>query len=261
MATQAIEDNQQVSIGRVFSRTFSVLADNSVVMFGIALIFGGLPSVVFNWFNMSWRGGAITHYQQLGVVGLAIIGAIVSIVLQSLVQGALVRATIAHTHGHKASFGECIQTGLGAILPLIGLAILMGLGVGLGFILLIVPGVMLYCMWAIAAPALVHEKTGVFGAFSRSRALTKGARWKVFAVEAIIVIVYWIFTGIAFGLAGFSGLSQLEQGHLPISFLIFSLFMSTIVMTVWSTAQTSLYVELLTWKEGPSGTALADVFA
>src|SRR3546814_17866323 len=32
-------------------------------------------------------------------------------------------------------------------------------------------GIMLFCMWAVVAPALVEERTGVFGAFGRSREL------------------------------------------------------------------------------------------
>src|SRR3546814_14393610 len=54
-------------------------------------------------------------------------------------------------------------------------------------------------MWAVVAPALVEERTGVFGAFGRSRELTKGARWKVFGLELILLVAMWIVT-LVFGL-------------------------------------------------------------
>src|SRR3546814_19979116 len=58
---------------------------------------------------------------------------------------------------------------------------------------------MLFCMWAVVAPALVEERTGVFGAFGRRRELTKGARWKVFGLELILLVAMWIVT-LVFGL-------------------------------------------------------------
>src|SRR3546814_3515328 len=83
----------------------------------------------------------------MGVIAVAIVAGIVSMVFYALVQGALVRATIAHTEGRRASFGESAAAGLAVALPLIGLSILAAIGIWLGLILLIVPGIMLFCMW------------------------------------------------------------------------------------------------------------------
>ncbi len=262
MATQASDVAGGVSIGRIFGRTGSVLAANPVTMFGIAFVFGAIPSVLLNWFQLSLRSSILDRYQTMGVVAVSIIGAIISVVLQAIVQGALVRATVAHTEGRRASFGESVSAGLAVALPLIGLGILMALAVGIGLALFLVPGIILYCMWAVASPALVEERTGVFGAFGRSRELTRGARWSVFGVEAIIVVAYW-FVSFLFGLLlfGTANMQALAQGHLPITWLIGTVLLSTLVYTVWSTIQTSLYVELRTWKEGPSGQALEEIFA
>src|SRR3546814_14987545 len=75
----------------------------------------------------------------MGVIAVAIVAGIVSMVFYALVQGALVRATIAHTEGRRASFGESAAAGLAVALPLIGLSILAAIGIWLGLILLIVP--------------------------------------------------------------------------------------------------------------------------
>jgi uncharacterized membrane protein len=82
------------------------------------------------------------------------------------------------------------MAGLVVVLPLIGLGILHSLAVAVGFMLLIVPGVMLYMMWSVAAPALVAERNSVFAAFGRSRFLTRGARWKIFALQLVIIVIY-----------------------------------------------------------------------
>ena len=55
--------------------------------------------------------------------------------------------------------------------PLVGASILAGIGIGIGFILLIIPGLILLVIWAVVAPVIVIERPGVFAAFGRSREL------------------------------------------------------------------------------------------
>src|SRR3546814_9355065 len=160
MATQTDDIVETVSIGRILSRTGAVLAANPVTMFGIAFVFGAIPAVLVSWFQVSLRTSILDRYRMMGVIAVAIVAGIVSMVFYALVQGALVRATIAHTEGRRASFGESAAAGLAVALPLIGLSILAAIGIWLGLILLIVPGIMLFCMWAVVAPALVEERTG-----------------------------------------------------------------------------------------------------
>lgn len=53
----------------------------------------------------------------------------------------------------------------------------------------------------------------------------------------------------------------LGQHGLPISWMIGTAVVSTIVNAMWSTVQTALYVELRNWKGGYSDEALQDIFA
>ena len=72
-----------------------------------------------------------------------------------------------------------------SILPLLGAGLLAGLGIALGFLLLIVPGLYLITIWAVVAPVIVVEKPGVFAAFGRSRELVRGHGWTVFGIVLI----------------------------------------------------------------------------
>ena len=90
-------------------------------------------------------------------------------IISALVQGALTRATVSAIEGRRASFGESLGTGVRVILPLIGLSLLWAFGVGIGFIFLIVPGVILLLMWAVCIPALVIERQGVFARLRTQR--------------------------------------------------------------------------------------------
>lgn len=263
MATVA-NIGESFSVGRVFSRGFGVIADNPVTVLGIAFLFGAIPSMLVSWLQQRTLASRMDAYQMIGSVGVVFGALLVSLVIQAFVQGSLVRATLAFVRGERATFAECLGASLSVLLPLIGLAILLGLGVWFGFALLIVPGIILYVMWSVASPALVAERIGIFAAFGRSRELTRGYRWKVLGVEALLFVAYYIFlaiiAAITLALTG-ANLAVLAQSGLPIGWLLITIVSSTVVNTVWSTVQTSLYVALRDAKEGLPEEALHEIFA
>jgi len=267
MATM-IETGEGMSVGRVFTRGFGVIADNPLTVLGIAFLFGAIPTVALSWFQQSLALTAMDRFQSIGASGIMLVSSLLSLAIQGLVQGALVRATLAYVRGERATLGECVRASLAVLLPLVGLTLLMWLGVGIGFIFLFVPGIMLFVMWSVASPALVAERAGVLAAFGRSRYLTKGARWKVFGVEVIMIILYYLFVA-AFGALvyatvgfNFSSVAAIAAtGTLPLSWLLATVISSTLVSMVWSTVQSSLYVELRNWKEGLPEQSLEEIFA
>ena len=60
-----------------------------------------------------------------------------------------------------------------ALGSLIVFAILSGIAVGIGFILLIIPGLYLMTIWSVGAPAIVAERRGALEAFGRSHDLVR----------------------------------------------------------------------------------------
>ena len=74
------------------------------------------------------------------------------------------------------------------------MSILFGLGVGIGLILLIVPGLYLLTIWSVAAPAIVVERRGAIESFGRSHELVKGEGWTVFGA---IVVAFLVLIGFA----------------------------------------------------------------
>ncbi|MDE8403887.1 hypothetical protein PCJ45_28015, partial [Klebsiella pneumoniae] len=77
---------------------------------------------------------------------------------------------------------------------------------------------------------------------------TKGARWNIFALELVVLVIYWIISavvGVLFlALIGFQNLANAAQGQgLSIGLIAVSAVSSTLVITIISTIQTSLYVE------------------
>lgn len=104
---------------------------------------------------------------------------------------------------------ESVAGGLRRFFPLLGVMILFTLGMTLGLILLVIPGIILMVMWYFAVPACVVESTGPIRSLGRSRELTKGYRWKIFALVIIVAIVNIIggqvLTVVATGLGGIWG--------------------------------------------------------
>lgn len=251
------ENARPLSIGAVMERAFAVMRANPLPIFGIAFLFGALPQQLFQLFIESLRTTDPTAI--MGVAALTILSSVFAMFLAGLVAGAIVRVTMAFAEGGKASFGDSVSTGLAKALPLVGLSLLMAIGLMLGFALLLVPGVILLVMWAVASPALVAENLGVIEAFGRSRYLTKGARWRVFGLGLVMMVILWILSamlGVALLVAG-----GVQYGTASIPFMVFSAVIGTISSAFIGTVQTNLYLALRDWKDGPGTGTLAEVFA
>jgi hypothetical protein len=183
-------------IGRVFSRTVTLLSRNFPIYFVVAAL-AALPAVVLEH-SGAQKGGA---GQLLGFVLMAALG--------PLSQAIMMHAASQDMRGDPVSLSESVRFGLGRWLPLIGLSLCLGLAIGMGFLLLIVPGFILMAMWYVATPACIVERLGVSASFARSSALTKGHRWQVFGMMLLIAIPEVVIAAVikaALGLTGSAGL-------------------------------------------------------
>jgi uncharacterized membrane protein len=90
--------------------------------------------------------------------------------------------------GQPVSLAESLQVGLRRIIPVIGLAIAASVLTALGFVLLIVPGVIVATMLFVATPVCVVERLGPFTSMDRSAQLTKGHRWKIFGLLLLVFV-------------------------------------------------------------------------
>lgn len=268
MATNApAVADRSVSVERVFARAFGAIRTNPVVILGLALVVGALPTLLVTYVFVQAGFSASPEAMVTGSVspamfaGAMMLSALISMVVGAIVMGALTRATVSASEGKQASFGESLSAGLRVALPLIGLGIVSGLAIALGLMLLIVPGVILFLMWAVAAPALVIERQGVFGALSRSAHLTSGERWKIFGIFLVLMIGYGVLSGV-FGAAGLSNYDFTTAGAgLTVANVIGSVVLGTIYNAASGTMWPALYVELRQSKEGTSVEALEEVFA
>jgi hypothetical protein len=179
-------------VGHVFSRAWSVFSGNFLtfmVVTGIA----SLPPLLIP------QPASPTVENPFGNPGLTFLALFLAIVLGTLSQAIVLYGAFQDMRGRPVSLADCFKVGLQRFFPIVGLGITVGVSVMFASILLIFPGLMLYMMWFVATPACVVERLGPFRSLGRSRALTKGHRWKLFGLSLLILIPAFIIAGVLVG--------------------------------------------------------------
>ena len=134
-----------------------------------------------------------------GVFG-AILGAILSFAATYVVQASLIKAVQDVRDGRvDLNLSETVQAASPYILPVIGASILAGIGITIGFILLIVPGLILLTFWCLIIPFIVIGGSGVFASFGNSWRTVRGYAWRVFGTYVLVFLILIAF-GIVLGL-------------------------------------------------------------
>jgi hypothetical protein len=191
----------------VFERVFEVYGAQASLFLPIALaVF--VPVAIIQALLASPKG---TN------VGLILLGAIVSLAATYTYQGVLVEAVRDIQDGVRdLTPGGVVRSVTPLILPLFGLSIVVGVCVAIGFVLFIIPGLVLLTWWALSVPALVIERHGVFASVGRSRQLVRGNGWRVFGVVVVFFLMQAVISGVlgailvgAFGDVAGNGISTL----------------------------------------------------
>lgn len=197
----------------------------------------------------------------LALLAIALGSLFVYLFLLALLQGALVLVTLAYAQGRRATLGESLMAGVAKALPLIGLLVLMAIAIAFGFALFVVPAILLYVRWSVASPALVAEDLGVFAALRRSADLTKGARWQIFLLQFLSLVAILVLQSIVEGALEISATASAARTTPTIAELVVTGVIGTVTTAAWASLQTSLYIGLRDWKDGPEESTLAEVFA
>ena len=108
--------------------------------------------------------------------------------LNTLATAALIYGVFQQLRGSHASMLDCVSMGLKRLILAVMVALVAGICIGFGVLLLIVPGLILLCMFYVAIPAAVIERTGVFESLKRSKDLTHGYKGTIFMIWLILVI-------------------------------------------------------------------------
>jgi hypothetical protein len=162
------------TVGDVLSKTFSVAMENFTAFYGTALIITA-PLIIS------------------GLIGVQALDVLINAVCLAMMGVCGTYGKFRAMTGNKPDIAAMIaRINRPGLLMLVLLGVVQGIAIGLGLLLLIVPGLFLLGMWAVAQPAMIIERTDIGASFSRSTALTEGRRLRVigtFVLVAVIAIV------------------------------------------------------------------------
>jgi hypothetical protein len=181
--------NNNIDTGRIIREVFEIYRDQAAVLLPVALVVFGLEGLV---------RGALVAVSPILIVAAVII----QILARYLYQGMVVQLVADVQDGRRdSSVGDLFRSVTPVLLPLILVGLLAGVGIGIGFLLLIIPGLFLLTIWSVVSPVVVLERPGVIDAFKRSQQLVKGNGRQVFGVIAIFFVIL-LAVGFVLGLIG-----------------------------------------------------------
>ena len=179
-----------------------------------------------------------------GSIILGIVGALVGLVAGFLYIGYVVKLVQDVRDGRRDfSVGELFSHATPYLGTLIIAGILAGIAIAIGFVLIIIPGLILLTIWAVISPSIVVEGKGVFESFGRSRELVRGQGWQVFGaivLTFLIIIVVGIVASVIGAAIGDAGLVILRAVG------------NVVTAPVWALVASILFFDLGGGSEAPS---------
>ncbi|HRX87706.1 MAG TPA: hypothetical protein P5572_21985 [Phycisphaerae bacterium] len=164
------------------------------------------------------------------------------VVVLPLVQAALTFAISGAVLGEPVEAGSAFGRAKKCILPLLGTQFLVGIVVVIGFMLLIVPGVIFSLWFMVVAPVVILERLSGSTAMGRSRELMRDNLGKGFLLALVLAIIGWAIT---FGAAAIFA-------YLPLPAFIYQailLIVEAIILPVQTAPLILLYYDLRVRKE------------
>lgn len=228
-------------IGVVLSKTFDLFTRQ----FGEFLLLSLVPMLPLLLLELAVLGRPT---DSTPVVVLSTINALLTFFLSIVAQATTLYGAFQAMRGHPFTIGQSLQVGLGRALPVVAVALLVSLATGLAGLLLIVPGVIVYCMYYVAVPVCVIEQPGVTASMGCSAALTKGYRWSIFGLVALVATVSGVISGIP---------DLLGEGLLSV---LLQFGWQTVTTAVGAVLVAVVYHDLRVAKEGIDIESLASVF-
>jgi len=243
-----------LTLGELLDRVFQIYRYRFGILVGIAAV-AYVPMLIFSLYKV-WVPQAASHNLALAEVAAAL----VLIVLRLLAVVAAMAATIMVVSAvyldRPIGVSEAYRRVSGMLLRLFFIMIGMSIGIGIGVVLLIVPGIILALMWSLAIPVAVLEDTGLGESLSRSRYLTAGHRGRVFAIYLLYLA---ILVALEFSLAVPIGALAAIKGASTAAFLrssagalieyVFGFVVGALVTPVLTIALSLLYYDERVRKE------------
>ncbi len=249
---------KRLGVGEILQGAFDVYRKQASNLWTIvALIVIPVQIAIFLIIKAALSGGTTFAANGTIYTSKSTAGPVLSVIILGFVSaivciGALSKNLLDSYTGHPTDWRHSLSYAWERFGSLLWLAVLTGVLVGIGFVLLVIPGVYLVVAWLVAVPALMFEGTGGFGALRRSRELVSGHWWMIFgALLAGLIIIIGISFAVSAIVGGIANSGSVNVILIlgAISRIVSDIFTYPIVAAISAVA----YVELRASKPGSSG--------
>jgi hypothetical protein len=177
----------------VFKRAWAVFTNQKYLGPALAIMLcSGAASVLLAWYF----GPTPAPVPSFRLLASRLAASSALIALGAWPGGSLVALAIALARDEDASLTSRFLS-LGTYIRYVVVIAAFAIVVGIATVCLIVPGIFAFVVWSQAPQLVVDGKADVFGAFQRSRDLTRGSRGEVFATCFALMVTFWIPFGIS----------------------------------------------------------------
>lgn len=194
--------SHELSIEETLAYTFDIYSRNFIIFFIPFLIAGlvtGIATVpIISYMSkisqMDFTGPPNVVWSQflnflLTFLALAFVMGLISWIIGNIMSSVCVKCASDLIQKNKASLAESFNFTAYKLLSLLIATLITGILTMLGFLALIVPGIILYIMFLLVIPAIMIENAGAIDSLSRSRTLVNSRWLKTFVLILIVGLI------------------------------------------------------------------------
>ena len=187
---------RSMSFGETLDGALAIYREGFGTLVSVAIACQGIPAILSVYIGL---GGGVVFHPVLWVVSaiLASIGNLVA-------TGATVWVISEIYLGREPDFGDAISYAFGKIVRLLMAGIAKGILVLLALLLLVVPGIVVWCGYSVVTQVVVLERLpSSLDSLGRSWDLTKGHKGKAFALVLVVSLLLGLPLMVGGALAAF----------------------------------------------------------
>ena len=187
-----------MSVGEILDVAFGIYRKHLATLVTITVLLTGLPLVLFGAAAALIMPSMLGNI--LGILLLALAFVIGYVILTQLAMGASVLVIAEGYLGRTLGASEAVRRSVARLGLLIVSGLLVGLVVGLGVLMIVVPVLILLCGLIVTTQVVMLESTGnATLAMGRAWSLSKGYRWRMFLLLLVsLVLSIVVVTGTNF---------------------------------------------------------------
>jgi hypothetical protein len=207
--------SRELSVGEIITETFMMYSENftqylipfliagaitgllTTAMSLLIIVPAVLPATATPEQILNWLPGFI-----LAVLALTFVTVVISWIVSYMAQGISTKFASDTLEKGQANLPVSFNFTASKLLSLLGVSIITGLLIFVGFIALVVPGIILVLMFSLVVPTIIIEDPGALESLARSRLLVSQRWLKTFGLLLLLYIIIGIVSLIAYFLSG-----------------------------------------------------------